>query len=316
MTEPFQRGSILMHYDLVDLKVFLAVAEEGNLTRGAARCHLAPSSVSLRLKGLEEAIGTELLVRQARGVRLTQAGVVMLEHTRRCLAQLQQMHADLMPYVQGLTSHITFFANNNAISSFLPADLSRFFAAYPAVRINLEERLGSEIVAAVAAGRADIGIVAVDSDHPDLQFVPYREDRFVIIAPPHSALAREVSVRFTACLGTPFISLQSGAALHTYLMSQAALAGGSLDVCVQVSGFGSIVQLVASGAGISIVPLSTLAADDDRRLAIIELRERWALRHHRVCFRREVLEKHYFLRQLVELLHEGYQAPEDRTEVP
>ena len=57
-------------YDLIDLRVFIAVAEEGNVSRGAARCHLAPSTASLRLKGLEAAIGVRLLQRQARGVSL------------------------------------------------------------------------------------------------------------------------------------------------------------------------------------------------------------------------------------------------------
>ena len=56
-----------MMYDLIDLKVFLAVAEESNLSRGAERCHLAPSSVSLRIKGLEASLGTPLLLRQAQG---------------------------------------------------------------------------------------------------------------------------------------------------------------------------------------------------------------------------------------------------------
>jgi DNA-binding transcriptional LysR family regulator len=66
-----------MHYDLIDLRVFLAVAEQGNLSRGAERCNLAPSSVSERIRGLEDAIGAPLLIREARGVRLTPAGHVL-----------------------------------------------------------------------------------------------------------------------------------------------------------------------------------------------------------------------------------------------
>jgi DNA-binding transcriptional LysR family regulator len=158
----------LNRYDLTDLRIFLAVAEEGNLSRGARRCHLAPSSVSLRLKGLEDAIGVPLLEHQARGVALTRAGTVMLEHVRRCLAQLEQMHVDLQPFVQGLAGHLTLFANNNVIHSHLPDDLARFFQAFPSVRVTLEERLGTNIVAAVAEGRADLGVVAVEPAHPGL----------------------------------------------------------------------------------------------------------------------------------------------------
>ena len=291
-----------MHYDLTDLRVFLAVAEEGNLSRGAQRCHLAPSSVSLRLKGLEEAVGVPLFERQSRGVVLTRAGAVMLEHVRRCLAQLEQMHVDLQPFVQGLAGHITLFANNNVIHTHLPDDLARFFQTFPSVRISLEERLGSEIIPAVAEGRADIGIVAVEPDHPQLVFVPYREDRFVVLAPRGHRLAQGGALRFVACFGEPFISLQNSTALHTYLMNQAAALGGRLDVRVQVSSYGAIARLVASGAGIGIVPRSALANASNDDLATIELDESWAPRHHRVCYRPETLAANHYLRELVALL--------------
>ena len=290
------------HYDLTDLKVFLAVAEEGNLSRGAERCHLAPSSVSLRLKGLESAMGVPLLTRQARGVVLTHAGLVMVEHVRRCVAQLEQMHADLLPFAQGLTGHITFFANNNAISSHLPDDLARFFAAHPAVRITLEERLSLDIVAAVAAGRADVGVVAVDAEHPDLEYLPYRDDQLVLLAPLASAIAQGQTASFAACLNEPFISLQHGTALHTFLMNHAAALGGRLDVRVQVSGYRAIARLVASGAGLGVVPLSAIEAADHHQLAVVALQEAWAVRHLRVCLRRGSRESNLFLARLVDTL--------------
>ncbi len=291
-----------MHYDLTDLRVFLAVAEEAHLSRGAARCHLAPSSASLRLKGLEEAVGTPLLTRHARGVTPTRAGVVMLEHVRRCIAQLEQMHADLLPFASGLTGHITCFANNNALSAHLPEDLARFFAAYPAVRITLQERLSQDIVAAVAAGRADVGVVAMEGGHPDLEFLPYRDDELVLLAPQNSPLAAQQAVSFSACLHQPFISLQQGAALHTYLVNQATALGGRLDVRVQVSGYRAIARLVASGAGVGIVPRSAIDHADQQQVAMIKLTEDWAMRHLCVCIRRQALESNHFLAELVRTL--------------
>ena len=63
-----------MRYNLTDLRLFVAVAEASNLTRGAERAHLAPSSARHRLQQLEGALGTPLFVRRARGVELTRAG--------------------------------------------------------------------------------------------------------------------------------------------------------------------------------------------------------------------------------------------------
>ncbi|MDH4419127.1 MAG: LysR family transcriptional regulator [Acidovorax sp.] len=291
-----------MRYELTDLKVFLAVAQEGHLSRGARRCHLAPSSASLRLKGLEEAVGTPLFVRHARGVTLTQAGNVMLEHARRCIAQLEQMHADLQPFSKGLAGHITLFANNNAISSFLPDDLAQFFTAYPAVRITMEERLSLDIVSAVAAGRADVGVVAFEEEHIGLAFLPYRDDQLVLLAPLQSALGSRRSVRFADCLDQPFICLQSGAALHTYLMNHAAVLGARLDVRVQVSGYRAIARLVASGAGVGVVPRSAMGRGDHGKLACLAIEEPWAQRRLKVCFKEGIEQINPFVPKLVSIL--------------
>lgn len=285
-----------MHYELTDLRVFLAVAQEGNVSRGAARCHLAPSSASLRIKALEEMLGTALFTRHARGVVPTAAGEVMLEHVQRCMAGLAQMHADLAPYAQGLAGHLTVLANNNVLHSFLPQDLAPFLARHPEVRIHLQERLGTDILAAVAEGRADVGIVAVDSDHPQLRFFPYREDRFVVLLPQGHALAGRGALRFAECLTHAFISLQTGTALHTYLMNQAGILGARIDVRVQVSGYAAMAALVASGAGLAILPRS--AVTQGNGTAVAELDEPWAARHHRVCVHRDA-PRHWLREQFV-----------------
>jgi DNA-binding transcriptional LysR family regulator len=290
------------HYDLTDLRVFLAIADAGNVSRGAERCHLVPSSASLRLKGLEEAVGTSLFTRHARGVVLTRAGIVMAQHARRCIALLDQMHVDLMPFAKGLAGHITFFANNNALCSHLAEDLGRFFDLYPSVRITLQEHLSSDIVAAVAAGRADIGLVALENKHPELEYFPYRVDKLVLLAHKNSEIAQRKCIRFADCLSQPFISLSQGSALHTYLMNHADALGGRLDVRVQVSGYSSIARLVGSGAGIGVVPLSALTLSDHENIACIELGETWARRELHVCLHRHTGKENRFVKNLVEIL--------------
>ncbi|WP_176054847.1 LysR family transcriptional regulator [Paraburkholderia caribensis] len=291
-----------MSYELTDMKVFVAVAEEGNVSRGAERCHLAPSSASLRIKNLEDSVGVALLNRHPRGVALTAAGQVFVEHAKRCLAQLEQLRSDLLPFTQGMTGHVTVFANNNAISSHLPDDLARFFAAYPSVRITLEERMSHDIVGAVVAGRADVGVVALESEHPALRFAPYKEDQLVLLAPITHELAQQSHVSFKECLGQPFISLQSGAALHTFLNNHASALDGRLDVRVQVSGYRAIARLVASGAGIGIVPRTAIESSDKGKLAVIQLTEPWSQRNLHVCVSRNPAEKNLYRDKLVDML--------------
>ncbi|MCD0502757.1 LysR family transcriptional regulator [Bordetella petrii] len=294
-----------MHYDLVDLKLFVAIADEGSVSRGAQRCHLAPSSASLRLKALEESFGTRLFTRQARGVIPNAAGMVMLEHARRCIAQLGQMHADMTPFSSGVLNHVTLFANNNAINSWLADDLLPFFRSFPSARIALEERQGPDIVAAVAQKRADVGIVAVAAEHPELDFLPYREDRLVVAAPPAAALARQESTRFAACLDLPFVCLLNGTAMHTYLINFAQALGRQLDVRMQVSGYPAVLRLIASGVGIGVVPMSALAKESLDDIVIVGLDEPWAARHHRLCVRPETAQRNNLVKELIATLLEA-----------
>ena len=99
-----------MNYDLTDLKLFVAVAEAGNLSRGAERAHLAVSSASHRITRLESTIGARLFERKSRGVELTRPGEFMLAGARDVLARLEQLHA---------------------INIFLPRDLPDFLSANP-----------------------------------------------------------------------------------------------------------------------------------------------------------------------------------------
>ena len=130
-----------MHYDLTDLRLFVAIAELRNLTRGAERVHLAPSSASHRIRLLEESIGTPLLIREARGVKLTRAGEALLRHARQVFAQLEQMHADLSPFAKGVKGHVNLWANTHATHTFLPDDLAGLAQRTMRLQCTIQEGL-------------------------------------------------------------------------------------------------------------------------------------------------------------------------------
>lgn len=276
-----------MRYDLTDLKLFAAVADAGNVSRGGAACFLAPSSASLRIKQLEETLGTQLFKREARGVSLTRAGQVMLEHCRRCLADLEQMHADLAPFANGIKAQISLFASSSAIATFLPNDLLGYLRQYPEIRVSLEERLSQDTIEAVLSGRADIGIVTWNQTHPDLEFLPYRLNELVVVAPLDDPLAQEQSASFAKCLDRPFICMNSDAAIYTYIVNQAASLHRHLDVRIQVSSFTSTLSLVRAGTGIALIPRPVLQTLDCSGVALISLDEEWAIRPLTLCKRRD-----------------------------
>src|SRR5580698_809459 len=100
-----------MHFDMVDLQLFIAVADSGSITQGALRAHLALASASARIKGLEAAIGTVLLKRRRRGVELTAAGESLLGHARGIIHNVDEMRGDLAAYASGARASVHLLAN-------------------------------------------------------------------------------------------------------------------------------------------------------------------------------------------------------------
>ncbi|MGN6703353.1 MAG: LysR family transcriptional regulator, partial [Burkholderiaceae bacterium] len=201
-----------MHFDLVDLRLFVNISEENSLTRGAERSHLSLPAASTRIRNLEDSIGVKLLYRTAQGVTLTPPGQALLLHARLVLQQLEQLRGDLQEYVRGVKGHLRIFANTTAITEFLPAVLPAFLAEHPDISIDLRERLSHDIVRAVAEGRTDIGIVAGTVRTEGLETLPYRRDRLGVAAAPAHPLARRESVAFEDTLDYDYVGLPEASA--------------------------------------------------------------------------------------------------------
>jgi DNA-binding transcriptional LysR family regulator len=120
-----------MRFDLVDLQLFVAVADARSITGGALRAHLALASASARIKGLEAALGTALLKRGRRGIELTAAGESLLDHARIILHHVETMRGDLSAYASGARASVHLLANTSGLSEHLPKALAAFLREHP-----------------------------------------------------------------------------------------------------------------------------------------------------------------------------------------
>ena len=276
-----------MRFDLTDLRLFLHTVEAASITGGAERAHLALASASARIRGMEETLGAALLERGRRGVRPTPAGRALAHHARLILRQVEQMRGELGQYAHGVKGHVRLMANTSAISEFLPEALASFLRAPPNIDIDLEEALSYEIVQAVAAGRADIGIVSDKVDLGGLETFFFRPDRLVLVVPRAHPLAGRRQIGFREAAHCEFVGLSPGSALQDYLDQHAGQAGRPLAFRVRLRSFGAICRRVERGGGGGIVP-EPAARRFRRSMAIRSLRltEPWALRDLTICVRR------------------------------
>ena len=164
---------MIMRFDLVDLQLFIAVAETRSITNGANRVHLALASASARIKHLEAALGVSLLTRGRRGVELTPAGESLLDHARIVMHNVEAMRGDLAAYSRGVKATVRFLANTSGLSEYLPKALAAFLSQHPHISIDVEERESADIARAIEKAYYKV----LDWNHPADAIAPSVERR-------------------------------------------------------------------------------------------------------------------------------------------
>src|SRR6267142_252873 len=185
---------IAMRFDLVDLQLFIAVAEARSITGGALRSHLALASASARIKSLEAGLGTALLKRGRRGIELTAAGESLLDHARIILHNVDAMRGDLLAYASGARASVHLLANTSGLSEHLPKALAAFLREHPDINVDIEERESTDIAAAIATGAADLGFAAEHALPDSVERFLFSEDRLVLVAARRCARSMPITM--------------------------------------------------------------------------------------------------------------------------
>jgi len=276
-----------VRFDLVDLQLFVHVAQCGSLTRGAARSNLSLASASERVRKMEDLARVRLLERRGRGISLTVAGRAFVHHAQLILRQIDSLKSELSEHAGGLRGQVRMLANSAAVSEFLPATFRDFLRTHPGINVDVEEKSSDEIVRAVSSGYAELGVVADIVDFHGLETHPFATDRLVLVTPVHHPLGRGGQrLRFAAVLEEEFVGLAATNALQQHLGWQAQQVGKTLKLRVRLGSFDAVCRMVGSGIGVGIVPEA--AARRCRRTAavrIARLGDSWALRRLYLCTR-------------------------------
>jgi DNA-binding transcriptional LysR family regulator len=244
----------LHRLDLVSLALFGFVARSGSISRGAELAHLAVGAASKRISDLETAVGAPLLERHSRGVTLTPAGQALQRHAQRILGDVDQLAAELSDFAAGVVGVVRLWANTSAVIQFLPADIAAFVADNPGIRIELEEGDSTDVVLAVADGRADLCIFAERTAPLGLQSLPYRQDKLVLVVRQDHPLATRESLDFVDATDFEFVSLSAGTSLAQRLQLESAALGRRLKLRIQVRSFDAMCHMVAAGLGVAVLP--------------------------------------------------------------
>ncbi|MFL1391467.1 LysR family transcriptional regulator [Pseudomonas tritici] len=246
--------SLVRRLDLITLQLFVAVFEEGTLTRAANREAIAVSAASKRLMELEQVLGVSLFVRRAKGMELTAAGETLLHHARQMLFNVEKMGLELGEHSHGVRGYVRMLANLSAIIQFLPEDLRGFSERHPEVKTDLEERPSNGVVQGVLDGVADLGICSSDTDTKGLPSVTYRLDKLVVLMPADHPLATRETLAFSETLDSDYVGLHAASSINMRTHAAAREAGKMLRLRIHVPGFDAMCRMVQANMGIGILP--------------------------------------------------------------
>lgn len=249
--------------DLRNLGYFTEVVRHGGFARATEAAHASQSTLSKAVAQLEDELGTRLLERERRGVRLTQAGEVVQRHALALLAGARQLRGEVEA-IHDLEGGELRLGIPPVGSNVLFAPLlKRYRERYPRVRIHLLERGSRALEQAVFSG--ELELAATLSPHaPGLDAQPVCDDPMLVVLPQAHARSRARRFRFAWLAQSPLILFEKGFALNELIPAACARHGITLMETVRSGQVDFIVSLVAAGTGIALLPRVAVV---DRALA-------------------------------------------------
>jgi DNA-binding transcriptional LysR family regulator len=238
--------------DLEALHIFRTVAQQGGITRAAAKLNRVQSNVTTRVKQLEERLGTALFVREGRRLALSAEGKLLLAYADALLRLSAEAQAALQSKrPQGVFRLGTL---ESTAAARLPPLLARYHAAFPEVQIELATGTSGNLVSRLHAFELEAAFVAEPFDATGLETVPAFEEELVLIAPRGTG-----PVRTPRDLGArALIAFASGCSYRKRLEEWLGRGEAAPRRAMEFGSYHAIVACVCAGAGVAIVPRSVL----------------------------------------------------------
>jgi DNA-binding transcriptional LysR family regulator len=256
------------------MRCILLVARYGSF-RGAAGCMgAAPSIVSRQVAEVELRLGIALFERSARGVRLTAAGALVLDHVRRIADDEQCLLAQLASLRGMQQGRVRVLCGEGFVPDLIENGLRGFGSSEPRAVCHVETHGTAAIVDGVSNGDADIGIVYCPPGDGKVRTIAFAPQPLCAVVGTGHALTAQSPVPLAACLEYPHALLTEGHGIRQLVTRAAADQGIALAPILETTSFEALRQFVLTGMGVTFLPRFATAAEIARRAVVmIELRD-------------------------------------------
>lgn len=286
--------------DLRTMRYMLIVAEHGHMTRAAEALGVSQPALSAALRKLEAELGAAVFHRTGKGVEVTDAGRVFLEHAAGAIRQAEQGVEAVRELVGLESGSILVGAGATAAGYLLPNAIRAVQVEHPALRFSIREAGSSAVAQGVISGELDLGIVTLPLDHPraeDLMVVRTISDELRLIVPPGHRLNDRKTFRWEDLIDEPVVAFEAESAVRRLIDATASEQGVALNVVMELRSIESIVQMVKAEIGVGFVSkyglpdgagLRLAATPIERQLGVIRRSDR-VPSHATAAFERALL---------------------------
>jgi DNA-binding transcriptional LysR family regulator len=245
--------------DIRQIKAFVAIAEAGTFTAGAARVHVTQAAISMQIRQLENETGAQLFVRAPRRVILTEAGERLLERAYVILREHDAALEEMAALTGAHKGRLRIGSASAMVSADpLPQILRELKQTHEAVETSVSSGTSESLVQQVLAGELDVAFVSLPVDARGIQTELLSEDYLVAIASPHHKLASQKVVSAYALAGEKLILGERGGNTRRLIDQFFAQAGVTPKVIMELSRLAAIKRMVEEDMGVGIVPLQSV----------------------------------------------------------
>ena len=242
--------------ELRHLRYFVAVAEEGSLTVAAERrLHTSQPSLSRQIRDLEDEVGAQLMVRGARGIELTAAGRVFLDHARLALAQVEAASEGARRAAEPAKQSFALGFLTGQEIDWLPEAIRLLRDELPNLEITISSQYSPELAEALVRGKLDVAFLRPETQATDLAFKLVTKEPLVVVLPSDHRLASLEAINPQDIAGETFIGVSDTApVLRVVIDDYLRRSGVDIRPHHEVDHLAMAMSLVASTRGIALLP--------------------------------------------------------------
>lgn len=259
------------------LKVFRTVAEHLSFRKAGEALYLTQPAVTLQVKTLEEELGTKLFERSASGVRLTEAGKVLLECAQE-LHHLADAAESRLAALRGEAAGALALGASTTIAQYvLPSLLAEFSRSFPAIQLQVFSENTEHIAEGVASKRFGLGLIEGPPQRRDLKVQRWFDDELLLIVPIAHEWAERGTIAAEKLLGAPLVMRERGSGTRHVVergLQKAGLRLSGLRIAMELDSTEAIISCIEAGLGVGFVSQWALRRRSARKsLAMLRLTE-------------------------------------------